>query len=465
MTSLSDKEYENITIPKDDLSRESIIILDLVPGIIHGINNPLTSAMVSTEILQEELIKLRKEANENNININLINHIEKLSTLNNNGFVKNQNIIKALLKEEINTLKDQCNKKNIEDSKFDLLQNLLDLNMKSGKKIDLIVKAFRKLVYFEDDINLIDVNEVVNTSIVLLQEQLKNKYTIIEDYSELPLISFNFHQLNYIIICILLKTIELMNSGELHFKTFETDSDVHILIQLKSGEIYQKSLDIMINQNNPESKMGICSINKLLQCRGGTLDIKKLNEKFNLDFKNEISGELLFDIKLGKTTQINSNLDKNMNSRVNKEDYSLKEKEFNLNLPLETDKEKGNSKNILIIDDNPQTLVSLFLSLKNLDLINKVIIAKNAEAALEQFQEHNFNLVISDYKLPGMNGIDLLSYIKDKYPDTTRVLITGFLDKSLKEEAETKASVKLIIEKPWARDSLDRLIQEIIEQI
>ncbi|MFA7691247.1 MAG: response regulator, partial [Methanofastidiosum sp.] len=155
----------------------------------------------------------------------------------------------------------------------------------------------------------------------------------------------------------------------------------------------------------------------------------------------------------------------NMNSRVNKEDYSLKEKEFNLNLPLETDKEKGNSKNILIIDDNPQTLVSLFLSLKNLDLINKVIIAKNAEAALEQFQEHNFNLVISDYKLPGMNGIDLLSYIKDKYPDTTRVLITGFLDKSLKEEAETKASVKLIIEKPWARDSLDRLIQEIIEQI
>ncbi|MFA5559342.1 MAG: hypothetical protein WDA59_07845 [Methanofastidiosum sp.] len=72
MTSLSDKEYENITIPKDDLSRESIIILDLVPGIIHGINNPLTSAMVSTEILQEELIKLRKEANENNINIKRI---------------------------------------------------------------------------------------------------------------------------------------------------------------------------------------------------------------------------------------------------------------------------------------------------------------------------------------------------------------------------------------------------------
>lgn len=466
MLSFLDKEYHDMTISKDDLSRESLIILDLVPGIIHEINNSLASAMASTEVLQEEMIKLRKETSENNININLVNHIERLSTLNKNGTLKNQNIITALLKEEINTLKDQCHKKNTEDPKFDLLQNLLDLNMRSAKRIDLIVKAFRKLVYFEDDINLIDVNEVVNTSILLLGEQLKNKYTIREDFSKLPLVSFNFHQLNYIIICILLKTIEVMNSGELHFKTFETDSDVHIIIELNAGEISQKNLDAMINQNNPESKIDIGSINKLLQYKSGTLDIKKLNEKFSLDLKNNMSAGLVFDIKLDKTTTINSNLDKNMVSKVNIDEYKLNEKEFqefNLDSALETNKEKGNSKNILIVDDNPETLVSLFLALKNLDLINKVIIAKNAEAALEQFQELDFNLVISDYKLPGMNGINFLSCIKDKYPDTTRVLITAFLNNSLKEEAETKASVKLLLEKPWARDSLNKLIQEIVE--
>lgn len=221
----------------------------------------------------------------------------------------------------------------------------------------------------------------------------------------------------------------------------------------------------MINQNNPESKIDICSINKLLQYKGGTLDIKKLNEKFSLDLKNNMSAGLVFDIKLDKTT-INSNLDKNMVSKVIMDEYNLNEKEFqefNLDLPLEINKEKGNSKNILIVDDNPETLVSLFLALKNLDLINKVIIAKNAEAALEQFQELNFNLVISDYKLPGMNGINFLSCVKDRYPDTTRVLITAFLNNSLKEEAETKASVKLLLEKPWARDSLNTLIQEIVE--
>ncbi|MEN6379159.1 MAG: response regulator [Methanofastidiosum sp.] len=257
-----------------------------------------------------------------------------------------------------------------------------------------------------------------------------------------------------------------MNSGELHFKTFETDSDVHIIIELNAGEISQKNLDTMINQNNPESKIDICSINKLLQYKGGTLDIKKLNEKFSLDLKNNMSAGLVFDIKLDKTTTINSNLDKNMISKVNIDEYKLNEKEFqgfNLDSALEINKEKGNSINILIVDDNPETLVSLFLALKNLDLINKVIIAKNAEAALEQFQELNFNLVISDYKLPGMNGINFLSCVKDKYPDTIRVLITTFLNNSLKEEAETKASVKLLLEKPWARDSLNKLIQEIVE--
>ena len=69
MISLLDKEYGDVTISKDDLSRESIIILDLIPGIVHEINNSLASAMASTEVLQEEMIKLRKETSENNINL------------------------------------------------------------------------------------------------------------------------------------------------------------------------------------------------------------------------------------------------------------------------------------------------------------------------------------------------------------------------------------------------------------
>ncbi len=45
---------------------------------------------------------------------------------------------------------------------------------------------------------------------------------------------------------------------------------------------------------------------------------------------------------------------------------------------------------MLIVDDNLETLVSLFLTLKKEDFCNKIIIAKTAEAALEQLQKINF---------------------------------------------------------------------------
>ena len=64
----------------------------------------------------------------------------------------------------------------------------------------------------------------------------------------------------------------------------------------------------------------------MLQYKGGTLDIKKLNDKFSSDLKNKMNAGLLFDIKLDKTSTINSNLDKNMISKVNIDEYNLNEK-------------------------------------------------------------------------------------------------------------------------------------------
>ncbi|NYT14006.1 MAG: response regulator, partial [Candidatus Methanofastidiosa archaeon] len=127
------------------------------------------------------------------------------------------------------------------------------------------------------------------------------------------------------------------------------------------------------------------------------------------------------------------------------------------------DKEHSESNNILVVDDDPETLVSLFLSLKHCNLSNKVIIAKTAEAGIEQLKERNFCLVISDYRLPGMDGISFLSYIKEKYPKTTRILITAYPNSVLKEEASTKASVKFFIEKPWVSKDLTKIMQQIEE--
>ena len=127
-------------------------------------------------------------------------------------------------------------------------------------------------------------------------------------------------------------------------------------------------------------------------------------------------------------------------------------------------KSNTKSKNILIIDDDPQTLLSLFSSVKRHDFNNKVFIAKNANAGIKQLKERDFCLVICDYKLPGMNGVNFLTKIKNEYPTTKRVLITAFLNNKLKEEAMNKAEVNHIIEKPWANENITKLIQGLLEQ-
>ncbi|KYC45898.1 MAG: response regulator FixJ [Candidatus Methanofastidiosum methylothiophilum] len=462
MKPLVDKEYLEKDTSKEELSRELIIFLDLIPGIIHEINNSLTSTMASTELLQKEITKIRKETNENKINLNLINHIEKLSTININNTIKSQNILTAILKEEINRLKDQCSKNNLENSRFDHLDKLLTLNMKSARKIELIVKAFRKIVSFDEEQTLVDVNEVVNTSMIISQKQLKNKYTIKEDFNDLPLVNFDFHKLNYIIICILLKILELTTSGELHFKTYEDEKDVHITIQLIGGEFSKDNLNFKINQNTSDSKIDLASIDRLLQHKNGALDIINTPEKENLDFKNDISGGISFDIKLEKNNLESSNLENNFISKNSNEIFPNEDETNDFYSPVISDEDiKLGSKNVLIVDDNPQTLVSLFLKIKNECLINNVIIAKTAESALEKIEETNFDIVIADYRLPGMDGITFLSKVKERCPSTTRVLITAFSNNDIKEEANNKASVKLLIEKPFGRDCLKDLIHEI----
>ncbi len=450
------KDFEDINISKDDFPRE-LIVFGLVPGIIHEINNSLASSMASSELLQGEISTLRKNTKENKINIKLVNHIEKLSKFNKKNNPKIQNIIDLLMRKELSLLKEQYENNTIEDSKFVHLDNLLSLNLKSVKRIDLILKAFRKLITYDDDINLIDVNEVLKNSILILKDQLNVKYNILEDYSKIPLVNFSFHKLNYSIICIVLRIIELVDTGELLFKTFESEENINIQIQLKNESILEYGMDSIIKGN--KSKVDLLLVNKVLENIGATFDILTSEDTLDSELKKEIGEGIIFHIKIKKDLKDNSVIRNQMILNIQtQENISVPE------LIPKNIESNGKFKNILIVDDDPQTLLSLFSYIKHHDLHNKVFIAKNAETGIKQFKERDFSLVICDYKLPRMNGVNFLSQIKNEYPNTKRVLITGFLNDELKEEAMNNASVTTIIEKPWTNENIRKLMQELLEQ-
>jgi two-component system, NtrC family, response regulator len=79
---------------------------------------------------------------------------------------------------------------------------------------------------------------------------------------------------------------------------------------------------------------------------------------------------------------------------------------------------------ILVIDDEPQirTLLHRILSLEGFDILTAV----NAEEGLEMLAEGNVAVVLTDVKLPGMNGIALTSKIRSTYPNIEVVVLTAF---------------------------------------
>jgi CheY-like chemotaxis protein len=81
---------------------------------------------------------------------------------------------------------------------------------------------------------------------------------------------------------------------------------------------------------------------------------------------------------------------------------------------------------LLLVDDNPSGLAARKMVLTELGY--EITTATNAERAIELFQQSPFPLVVTDYKMPGRNGVELIQAIREIAPQTRIVLISGFTD-------------------------------------
>lgn len=121
----------------------------------------------------------------------------------------------------------------------------------------------------------------------------------------------------------------------------------------------------------------------------------------------------------------------------------------------------GKVHRILIVDDEKDVLEVLAMTFRNAELFkSEISIAENAKKALIELQKHEFDLILSDFRMPKMDGIELLYKVKEKYPGILRILITGYADIDLAEKAINKGKIHHFIEKPWNTDELIFIINE-----
>ncbi|MFW9873284.1 MAG: response regulator [Candidatus Thorarchaeota archaeon] len=126
---------------------------------------------------------------------------------------------------------------------------------------------------------------------------------------------------------------------------------------------------------------------------------------------------------------------------------------------------KKNNRNfrILIVDDEEDVLKSLLLTINNSKEFKSTIsIANDAKSALEKMTNEDFDLVLADYKMPGMNGLELLSKVNERFPDIAKILITGYSDIDIAKIAISKDFLDDYIEKPWHNNDLRAIIIETL---
>jgi CheY-like chemotaxis protein len=92
-----------------------------------------------------------------------------------------------------------------------------------------------------------------------------------------------------------------------------------------------------------------------------------------------------------------------------------------------------------LVDDNANGLAARKSVLEELGY--RTITCTSGADALEQFASHKFDLVVTDYKMPRMDGLELISRLRKHTPDLPIVLVSGFVDSMGLSEESTGADI------------------------
>ena len=121
-------------------------------------------------------------------------------------------------------------------------------------------------------------------------------------------------------------------------------------------------------------------------------------------------------------------------------------------------------KRVLIVDDEEAVLTILAGSLKKLGPELRVITANSGLAALRQIERQTFDLIITDYKMAGMNGLELLDQIHEIQPDARVILITAYGSSALESEARRRQAYDYLT-KPLEINRFREIVTEALRDV
>jgi response regulator RpfG family c-di-GMP phosphodiesterase len=117
---------------------------------------------------------------------------------------------------------------------------------------------------------------------------------------------------------------------------------------------------------------------------------------------------------------------------------------------------------VLCVDDEPHVLSALRRALRAPEL--KLCTAEGGAPALELLAREPVDLIISDMRMPGMTGTQLLGQVQRSYPDVVRVVLTGQADMHDTIAAINHGSIFRYLQKPWNDEELRQVVRQGLER-
>ncbi len=129
--------------------------------------------------------------------------------------------------------------------------------------------------------------------------------------------------------------------------------------------------------------------------------------------------------------------------------------------PVAVDPSRRSRPILLVVDDEPEVVESVYNLLR---LHYRVITCTTAHDALEILRsDAEIHVIMSDQRMPGMTGVELLRQAKDLRPETTRLLFTAYADIRAVIDAINEGHVFRYLAKPWQSDELEAVVRQAVE--
>jgi DNA-binding NtrC family response regulator len=90
-----------------------------------------------------------------------------------------------------------------------------------------------------------------------------------------------------------------------------------------------------------------------------------------------------------------------------------------------------------------------------------IVALETAEEAMEELNCQDYDIIITDYRLPGMDGVAFLKQIKNSHPDSIKILITAYKSDVVVSEAK-KVGVQHLIAKPFTSETIEASLSHLI---